>query len=151
MARPFPLAAVRTLAQGRTEQAAGDLQGHAGRLHSAEDKLEQLRRYRDEYRAAKSTELTRGITAARMREYDSFLVRLDEAIEAQTIEVTRAQAIWEAARVQWLEARRREKAMDALAARHAAGEALREERLDRKVQDEFAARVRTSPMKIRLK
>ena len=50
--------------------------------------------------------------------------------------------MWEAARVQWIEANKREKAMDALAERHAEEEQLRENRRDRKVQDEFAARAR---------
>ncbi len=139
------------LAQRRTESAAGELQGHAGRLRAAEQKLEQLRGYVAEYRRSRSDALVQGLTAARLREYDAFLARLDEAIAAQALEVDRAHATWEAARVQWIEANKREKAMDALAERHAEEERARENRLDRKVQDEFAARARPNALKIRFK
>lgn len=151
MARAFPLETVRMLAQRRTESAAGELQGHAGRLRAAETKLEQLRLYLGEYRQSRTAALEQGLTAARLREYDAFLARLDEAIVAQSLEVERARATWEAARVHWVEANKREKAMDALAVRHAEEEQARENRLDRKVQDEFAARVRPNALKIRFK
>jgi len=151
MARAFPLETVRMLARHRTESAAGELQGHAGRLRAAEAKLEQLRLYLDEYRRSRAAALTQGLTAARLREYDMFLARLDEAISAQGLEVERARALWETARQQWVEANKREKAMDALAERHAAEELMRENRRDRKTQDEFASRTRAGPMKIRLK
>lgn len=139
------------LAQRRTESAAGELQGHAGRLRAAEQKLEQLRGYLGEYRRSRSEALTQGLAAARLREYDAFLARLDEAIAAQALEVDRTRVTWEAARVQWIEANKREKAMDALAERHAEEERARENRLDRKVQDEFAARARPNALKIRFK
>ena len=139
------------LAQRRAEGAAGELQGHAGRLRAAELKLEQLRQYLGEYRHSRSDALVQGVTAARLREYDAFLARLDEAIAAQALEVDRARVTWEAARVQWIEANKREKAMDALAERHADEEPARENRLDRKVQDEFAARARPNALKIRFK
>ncbi len=151
MARPFPLETVRVLSQTRTGEAARVLQDHSARTREANAKLEKLHHYQEEYRVAKATELARGITAQRLREYDGFLARLEEAIEVQAVEAARAHAIWETARLNWLEARRREQAMDALAARHSAGEAMREERLDRKAQDEFAARLRPNPMKIRFK
>jgi flagellar FliJ protein len=144
------LEAVRELAQRRTEGAANDLRGQADRLRAAERKLEQLRQYAAEYRLSRSAALTRGLTAARLREYDVFLARLQEAMQSQALEVDRAQATWEAARLRWVEAHRREKAMDALAERHADEEQLRENRRDRKEQDEFASRARPGPMKIRI-
>jgi flagellar FliJ protein len=144
------LEAVRVLAQRRTEGAANELRGHADRLRAAEGKLEQLRQYFAEYRLSRSAALTQGLTAARLKEYDVFLARLQEAMQSQALEVDRVQAAWESARLQWIEAHRREKAMEALAERHADEEQLRENRRDRKEQDEFAARVRPSPMKIRI-
>lgn len=150
MATRFPLETVRVLAQRRTEGAARDLQGHASRLRAAEDKLVQLRQYLEEYRRGRSAALVEGLTAARLREFDQFLARLDAAIAAQATEVSRAHALWEAARVQWIEANKREKAMDALAERHAQAEQLQENRRDRKAQDEFAARARPNALKIRL-
>lgn len=149
--RRFPLETVRQLAQRRTEDAAAELQGHSARLRAAEDKLKQLQGYRDEYRSAKANAMVQGIAMARLREFETFLRRIEEAIAAQTLEVQRAQVAWEAARVHWAEQYKREKAMDTLAERHAAEELVREIRQDRKAQDEFAARVKPGPMKIRLK
>jgi flagellar FliJ protein len=151
MARRFPLETVRLLAQRRTEDAAAELQGHSTRLRAAEDKLKQLQGYRDEYRAAKAQAMVQGMAMGRLREFETFLARIEEAIEAQTVEVQRARVAWEAARVDWVEQHKREKAMDALADRHAAQELQRELRQDRKSQDEFSARVKPGPMKIRLK
>jgi flagellar FliJ protein len=151
MARAFPLETVRMLAQHRTASAARELQGHAGRLRGAEAKLDQLQRYLAEYRLSRSAALVQGLTAARLREFDLFLARLVEAMGAQSLEVERARVTWEASRAHWVEAQKREKAMDALAERHAAEEQIRENRRDRKAQDEFAARTRPNPMKIRIK
>lgn len=151
MARRFPLETVRQLAQRRTEDAAVELQGHSTRLHAAEDKLKQLQGYRDEYRAAKAQAMVQGMAMGRLREFETFLARIEEAIAAQTVEVQRARLAWEAARLNWLEQHKREKAMDALAERHAVQELQREMRQDRKSQDEFSARVKPGPMKIRLK
>lgn len=151
MARRFPLETVRQLAQRRTEDAAVELQGHSTRLRAAEDKLKQLQGYRDEYRTAKAQAMVQGMAMGRLREFETFLARIVEAIAAQSLEVERVRAAWEAARLHWVEQHKREKAMDALAARHAAQELQREMRQDRKSQDEFAARVKPGPMKIRLK
>jgi len=127
------------------------LQEHSARLRSAEDKLKQLQGYRDEYRAAKAAAMVQGMAMGRLREYETFLGRIDEAIAAQSVEVQRVQVAWESARLHWVEQHKREKAMDTLAERHAAEELQREIRQDRKSQDEFSARVRSGPMKIRLK
>jgi len=151
MARRFPLQTVRQLAQRRTEDAAVELQGHSTRLRAAEDKLKQLRGYRDEYRTAKAQAMVQGMAMGRLREFETFLARIEEAIAAQSLEVERVRAAWEAARLHWVEQHKREKAMDALAERHAAQELQREMRQDRKSQDEFSARVKPGPMKIRLK
>jgi flagellar protein FliJ len=151
VARRFPLETVRQLAQRRTEDAAVELQRHSTLLRAAEDKLKQLQGYRDEYRTAKARAMVQGMAMGRLREFETFLARIEEAIAAQTVEVQRVQVAWEAARLRWLEQHKREKAMDALAERHAAQELQRELRQDRKSQDEFSARVKPGPMKIRLK
>jgi flagellar protein FliJ len=151
VARRFPLETVRQLAQRRTADAATELQGHSTRLRAAQDKLKQLQGYRDEYRSAKANAMVQGVAMARLREFETFLARIEEAIAAQTLEVQRAEVLWEAARAHWAEQHRREKAMDTLADRHTAQELQREIRQDRKAQDEFSARVKPGPMKIRLK
>ena len=78
--------------------------------------------------------------AARLRSFDAFIVRLEEAIAAQRLDTERRRSVWESARQAWIAAHRRSEAMDALAERHVAAEAQREGRAERKREDEFASR-----------
>lgn len=149
MARPFPLQAVRAVARDRAEGAARELGGHARRLEAARAKLGQLEEFRRQYEAERAAALARGIDAARLRDYAAFLVRLDQARQAQISEIERVQAIFDASRARWLDLRRREQAMDALAERHARTEARRDQRLEQKAMDEFSQRRTANAMKVR--
>lgn len=149
MARAFPLETVRTVARKRAEVAARDLSGHGRRLEAARAKLAQLEGFRLQYRSERDAALAAGVAGARLRDYGAFLARLDDAVRAQGEEVARIGAMFEAARLHWLELRRREQAMDALAARHARAQALREQRLEQKAQDEFSQRARQALLKVR--
>lgn len=150
MARAFPLETVRTVARERAEAAARELGGHGRRLEAARAKLGQLQGFRAQYLAERDAALVSGTDAARLRDYAAFLARLDEAVQSQGEELARIEVIFEAARTRWLDLRRREQAMDTLAARHAKAEAVRDQRLDRKLQDEFSQRLPHAPMKVRL-
>jgi flagellar FliJ protein len=141
MARPFPLETVRTLARERAEAAVRELGSHGRRLEAARAKLVQLRGFRAQYLAERDAALGAGTDAVRLRDYAAFIARLEEALRVQGEEVARVEATFEAARLRWLDLRRREQAMDTLAARHADAEAVRDQRLDRKLQDEFSQRM----------
>lgn len=140
MARRFPLQAARDLAHRQLDDAADALRSHAQRLRESEDKSAELDRYRREYQAQRAAQLADGMDAARLRAFDAFVARLDEAIAAQRLDTERRRAIWESARLAWVAAHRRSEAMDALAARHEAAELQREGRAERKREDEFASR-----------
>lgn len=150
MARVFPLEAVRFVAHERAEAAARELGGHGRRVSAARDKLDQLAGFRAQYRVQRDSLLFAGVDTARVRDFDAFLGRLDEAIQTQGEELARLEAGFEAARGRWLELRRREQAMDALAARHDEIEAARARRLDQKEQDEFSQRASRALAKVRL-
>ncbi len=140
MARPFPLQTARDLAHRRLDDAADALRSHAQRLRESEEKSAELDRYRNEYQVQRMSQLAEGMDAGRLRAFDAFIVRLDEAIAAQRLDTERRRSIWESARQAWIAAHRRSEAMDALAERHVAAEALREGRAERKREDEFAGR-----------
>lgn len=141
MAREFPLEMVRTVAHQRADDAARTLNGHASRLRSAEEKLTQLEQYRDEYQAQRVAAMRRGMQAGRLRDYESFLARLEEAIAQQRVDVDRARAVWEQALQYWQELDQRSQAMDTLRARHELSERSRENKLEQKGQDEAANRL----------
>ena len=140
MARRFPLEMVRQVARQRTEDAQRALEVQAARLRQAESKLADLARFREEYRTTRLDAAARGIEAGRLREYGAFILRLEEAVESQRLDVERTRATWSMAHAHWLELRSREQAFDKLAERHAAAEQLREARQDQKAQDEYARR-----------
>jgi flagellar protein FliJ len=141
MARPFPLQAARELAKRRLDDAAAALRGHAGRLRNAELKLAELEAFRGEYETQRNTELANGIEAGRLRGFEAFIGRLDQAIDAQRVDCSRQRAIWEGAREAWVAAYSRVQAMDALAQRHVETEQAREAGAERKREDEFSVRV----------
>ena len=138
--KPFPLEPVRGVLQKRTEDAATALRRHGERKRAAEIKLEDLQVYRAEYLEQKAAALSAGTTASRLRDFDGFIARLDQAIAAQVTDVQRLAATWEAARALWMEQRQREQAFDVLADRHADAQMRVESRQDQKQQDEFASR-----------
>lgn len=141
MAREFPLETVRTVAHQRAEDAARALNGHSARLRAAEEKLSQLEGYRDEYRAQLANAMAQGVQAGRLRDYNAFLARLDEAITQQGVDVARARAVWEQALQHWQELDQRGQAMDTLLQQHEAAERALESKQEQKGQDEAAARV----------
>jgi flagellar FliJ protein len=141
MARAFPLETVRTVAHQRADDAARALNGHAVRLRAAQEKLDQLEQYRNEYREQRTAAMRTGIQAGRLRDYDAFLSRLDEAIVQQSVEVTRARAVWEQALAHWQELDQRGQAMDTLHTRHELAERAHENKVEQKGQDEAATRV----------
>lgn len=151
MARVFPLATVQLLARERAEAAAREFGGHARRLAAARGKLLQLEAFRAQYRSQRDAMLVAGVGAARLRDLDAFLARLEEAARTQAEEAARLDAIFEAARARWLELRRREQAMDVLAARHTEIETERARRLDQKAQDEYSQRISQAPLRVRLR
>lgn len=139
MAR-FPLEPIRGVLQRRTEDAAAALRRHGERKAQQEKRLEELRAFREEYREQRSALLAQGTTASRLRDFEGFLLRLDEAIAVQEREVQRVRALWDGARQLWEGQRQKERAIGVLAERHAEGEVERESRLEQKRTDEFASR-----------
>jgi flagellar FliJ protein len=139
MAR-FPLEPIRGVLQRRTEDAATALRRHGERKAQQEKRLEELRTFRREYLEQRSALLAQGTTASRLRDFEGFIRRLDEAIAIQETEVERARALWDGARQFWETQRQKERAVDVLAERHAEGELERESRLEQKRTDEFASR-----------
>lgn len=101
----------------RQEQAALDALGRArGQVAIAEDKLRQLRDYRDEYRAGQGDGQVLDLSRLQAARY--FLARLDDVIRQQGDEVRRLEAQAEHARQSWLQARRHHDGMKELAERY---------------------------------
>lgn len=147
MAKRFPLQTLLDLAQDHSDEAGRKLLLLKVKWQEAEQKLEQLSHFREEYRNRLLQNTQQGMQMAAWREFQLFMGKLDKAIGFQADEVNKCQQRWEAGQRDWMERRRRLKAYDTLSHRHAAGEAKREAKIEQKEQDEFSGNLVNSQHK----
>lgn len=141
MAARFPLQPLLDLAGERLEAAQRRLQALEAERRQSAARLEELTGYLAEYRERLASRLAAGIDPPGLRDYRSFLERLQLACEQQREDLRAREVAWEAAREAWLEQRRRRRAFEALEQRHRAAEARREARADQRAQDDYAQRL----------
>lgn len=140
MARTFSLQPLLDLMQSRTDEATRKL----GQLLAAEQnqrsRLQMLEQYREEYAQRMSEAVRNGLTPAALLNFQSFILRIDEAIVQQRIVVVNSEKNTRQGQQQWQEQNKQLKAIGTLSQRHELSERHRENRADQKLQDEFAAR-----------
>ena len=140
MVKPFSLQTVLELMQSRADEATQQLARLIASERDAKNKLEMLQQYRDEYAARFRQAAQNGITQREWRNYQEFLNRLDEAIDAQRQAVTVQERHTANGQAHWQQQRKKLKALDTLSERHFTDETNREIKREQKTQDEFAAR-----------
>ena len=140
MARAFRLQVLLDLAQRHLDAATVELQRLRMQWSEAQQKRDQLAAYETEYATGLGTRLSQGMPAHQASDYRLFLDKLARAIQAQSEEVERRRAAWEAGHARWLGLKQRQEALHVLAQRHDSAEAVVEARREQKEQDEFALR-----------
>jgi flagellar FliJ protein len=127
------------------QAAARTERGHAERVAGAErhltemqDKLAALERYRTEYETGFATRAGAGLGAVGVRDYQTFMARLGEALVQQGELVNLARAALEAGRTQWREAAQRSHVVDTLAERWQGEELRAADRRDQLENDELS-------------
>lgn len=138
MAKRFSLQTLLEIAQLRVDGESKKLAALKQDSHSAEDKLKQLLRSRTEYERRFKESGGQGMPAGALREYRSFLNRLDQTIAEQRHEVAAKRLLWETSQSEWLEQRRKHKAFDTLSTRHNARESRLDVHTQQRDHDEFA-------------
>jgi flagellar FliJ protein len=140
MKNTFRLQVVQELAQHHSDSAATRLGVLNAEAAKAEQKLNMLLEYREDYRARFRGTMNQDVHTANWKNLQQFLVKLDEAVDQQ-------RAAWEAARQavlrgknEWQSKQIQVKAYDTLSQRHQAVQAERVKKLDQFATDEFAAR-----------
>ena len=103
-----------------------------------EEKLGALERYRKEYENGFAERAGAGLGVAAMRDYQTFLTRLGEALEQQRNIVQQARTAHESAIVAWREAAQRAHVVDTLAERWHVEESREESRRDQRDSDELS-------------
>jgi len=134
----FRLQPLLEYARDRSESAAQELQRLRHQWSMAEEKLQQLRAYLADYHQKLNDNAAGGMTAAALRDFQRFIVKLELAIQVQGEEVFRCRQRWEVGQQEWLEREREVKVYDALRERHEREELRKESKRDQRAQDEFA-------------
>lgn len=140
MAKPFSLQTVLELMQVRADDATQHLARLIATERDAKSKLEMLLQYRDEYAARFRQAAQNGIGQREWHNYQEFLNRLDDAINAQRQTVAQQTQNTAAGQENWKQQRTKLKAIDTLSERHYASENAQKLKREQKTQDEFAAR-----------
>jgi flagellar FliJ protein len=140
MVKPFSLQTVLDLMQIRADEATRQLATLIANERDAKSKLEMLQKYRDEYAARLGEAARNGLNQREWRNFQDFLNRLDEAIDAQNKTLNAQIKRKEAGQELWQQQRKKLKAFDTLSERHASSEKTRELKREQKLQDEFAGR-----------
>lgn len=140
MANPSALRTLIDLANKETDEAAKKLgiALHAG--EEAEQKLDLLVQYRDDYAARCQSTLSTGISTTQLNNFQVFMQKLEHAIAGQHKVVANARLRIAQARAAWQACEQKKMSFVTLADRANKESIRRELWLDQKQNDEHAAR-----------
>jgi len=140
MAHPSALDTLIELAQRESDAAATRLGAALKAVDEAEQKLQMLLGYREDYAARLDAAQATGITPFAYHNFIAFVAKLDNAIGGQREVLKHAQYKGELEKAAWQESERKRLSYRTLTER-AAAEALKaENKRDQKMMDEHAAR-----------
>jgi len=126
-------------ATARTERERAERVGAAERhLVEMQQKLAALEKYRSEYEAGFKSRAGAGLDVVGMRDFQTFLAKLGEAMAQQRELVTSAQKVLDAERSQWREAAQRAHVVETLAERWQTEESRAENRRDQIESDDLS-------------
>ena len=129
------------LATKGSDDAAKEL-GRRNRLAAeAQQKLDLLQQFRDDYAKRFEQSMANGLTASNYRNFQLFIDKIDSALGGQQEVVKLAHVRIEEAKVTWQNCERKRLSYDTLATRARNEAAAAADKRDQKQSDEFAARM----------
>lgn len=140
MATPSALNTLIDLAHKETDEAAKRLGAALRAGEEAQQKLDLLTQYRDDYAARCQADLANGISATHFHNFQVFMQKLEHAIAGQQKVVSDAQQRVAAARSAWQACEQKKMSFVTLAERAGKEQLRRELWRDQKQNDEHAAR-----------
>ncbi len=138
MKRSERMAPVQQVLEGTAQARARELGDGQKRLAEAEAKLTELSAYHGEYLRAYRKRAEDGTGVTRLRDFQAFLARLEQAMGQQEKIVAVAREAVASQRRNWQGAARQVKAVDSVVDRWRGDEAKAGERRDQKETDERA-------------
>jgi flagellar protein FliJ len=140
MTRSTRLAPVQDVVENAERRLAQSLAAQERRVAEAENKLQELTRYRGEYEQQFTKRAGSGIGVTELRDYQAFLARLTEAMRQQQSVVHRTRSDCDAERLRWQDAAKRAKALDHVVTQWKDEERRVADRRDQRDTDERAQR-----------
>lgn len=140
MASTQQLETLIDLAQRETDDAAKRLGAALKAVTEAEEKLNMLVGYRDEYGRRFDASQQQGITPMAYRNFQAFMEKLDTAIQGQQEVLRHSKARGDKEKQMWQDAERKRMSYSTLRDRAAAQELKKEAKRDQKAMDEHASR-----------
>jgi len=123
----------------RTERERAERVGVAERhLTEMQQKLTALEKYRGEYESGFAARAGAGVDVIGMRDFQTFMARLGEALAQQRELIVMAQRALDAERSHWREAAQRAHVVETLAERWQSEESRAEDRRDQQESDELS-------------
>ena len=130
------------VAENREQEAARLLGEAQSALTQAQQRLNELEGYREEYIKRFHATGSTGMSAAQMMDYRAFLLKLDQAIAEQGIVAEQATHFVEQQRQEWFAKRGKVKMLDTVVARYQAVEQRDADRKEQGDQDERSQRIK---------
>ena len=129
-----------TLNAQQAEAAAQALGLAVAQRNDAQQRLAMLQQLRDEYERKLQQQTQAGLSFAAYRNFQAFLLKIDDAIRGQQQITSNAAARADGAQVQWQDKKREGMTWEALQRRAASAALAKADKHERKLTDEFAAR-----------
>lgn len=141
MSRVRKLDPVIEIARKRTESALVKLGESNALLQQEQNQLNDLMHYRDDYLAQFRRDDPLVMSAKKALELRGFLAQLDQAINAQQLQVNQSRSLVARQQQNWLQARNKEQALDTLMAKYQANEQHQQQRREQRDNDEHTTAI----------
>ena len=136
MSRTRKLDPVIDMARKATESELIKLGEHNALLQREQNQLDDLIQYREEYLSRFRQGDPMQMSAKKALDLRGFLAQLDQAIQAQQLQVNQSRQVVERQQQNWFQARNKEQALDSLMARYRADEDVKQQRREQRENDE---------------
>ncbi len=140
MAKTFSLQPLVHLAQQQYEAAIRKFGQLNQQQQAAQAKLDTLLQYRKDYQARFQEAEQNGMIQSELRNFQGFILRLDEAIAQQRNTNEQVRSLLQVGRSELQEAQRKMKSFDTLAQRHIENEKKLAAKSEQRQQDEHTGR-----------
>ncbi|RFC34286.1 MAG: flagellar FliJ protein [Candidatus Nitrotoga sp. MKT] len=140
MSKTFSMQPLVHLAHQKNDDASKKFGQLIQQQKAAQTKLHTLEQYREDYQTRLQQAVINGINQTSLRNFQDFILRLDEAVAQQRNALEQISRLIQAGRNELANTQRNMKSFDTLAQRHLESEKKLQDKLEQRQQDEHTGR-----------